>query len=111
MNKEIYRRENTYTFTLCLQLGLSREIPSDDELIKSLLSVMYLTGADYSKTFRTLSEFSMTMGQDEKTFIPRILSSCASVRSMGHIYRKRETSTAGLVNFLSYNLIPYNKRL
>lgn len=66
---------------------------------------MYLTGADYSKTFRTLSEIAIT-DENEKYLIDKILLSCASVKSMKHIYRKRETSTPEFVYlFYFFNVL------
>lgn len=58
--REIYEREWTEMF--CQKLGLSFDLSnlkSDEKLARRLLNAMYSTGADFTQTFRDLSELTM----------------------------------------------------
>ncbi|CAD5113529.1 DgyrCDS2691 [Dimorphilus gyrociliatus] len=93
MFDEVYKAE--YRKIMFKKLGLFKNESKDDELLESLLKVMYITGADYSKTFRILCEISASSSKDEEVnLIDRILSLCADSTTMKHIYRKKETSSS-----------------
>jgi uncharacterized protein YdiU (UPF0061 family) len=54
--------EKAYTKLFCKKLGLTfneNSVKEDKKLIQSLLEVMYSMGADFTQTFRDLSEISL----------------------------------------------------
>lgn len=84
--EEIYDVEykQTYMNKMRLKLGLlKRELPKDEDLVKSLLETMHKTGADFTNCFRCLHRISLLSsaeGDDsDENVLEYLLSQCQTV--------------------------------
>lgn len=84
--EEIYDVEykQTYMNKMRLKLGLlKRELPEDEDLVKSLLETMHKTGADFTNCFRCLHRISLLSsaeGDDsDENVLEYLLSQCQTV--------------------------------
>lgn len=84
--EEIYDVEyqQTYMGKMRLKLGLlKKDLPEDEDLVKSLLETMHKTGADFTNCFRCLHRISLessAVGDDsDENVLEYLLSQCQTV--------------------------------
>ena len=73
---------SSYNSKMRSKLGLRTEQQEDEKLFEELFEAMYETGADFTNSFRRLSELKFTgqanSANDVAEFLPKIDKECSS---------------------------------
>jgi serine/tyrosine/threonine adenylyltransferase len=92
---QVFRKEFTaaYLTKMSLKFGLKQRKIDDEKMFNEFLGVMYETGADFTNSFRKLSQLTLSgkdkIDNDLENYLSIILNECCSVDELKTFYKPK----------------------